>query len=119
MTSIKNLTPHPVIIRDNEGNALVTIPPTGEMARVAEVNTPDTPIMIDGVEVTVGRKAFTGTVQGLPAQPDGETTFVVPLLTAVAAKATGRSTTDLLVPGIPTRDANGTVNGCTSLARLV
>lgn len=119
MTSIKNLTPHPFVLFSKEDNILLTIPPTGEMARVAETNESDGFVVIGGVEVPVFRKEFTGDVVGLPAEPEEGVTFIVPLLTAIAAKAAGRSTEDLLVPGAPHRNAQGTVDGAYSLARLV
>jgi hypothetical protein len=77
------------------------------------------------------RKAY-GTVEGLPEPEDYGTGpvayekghagpsvyYIVPLLTALAAQASGRTVADLLVPGAQTRDENGTVNGCLTLASL-
>lgn len=117
-SNVINLTPHPVIVRDEAGNALVTVPVSGQMARVKETNTPAGTIEFDGVAVELLEKQFSSQVEGLPAQPQEGTMYIVPLLTAVAAQAAGRSTEDLLVPGFPTRGENGTVNGCRSLARL-
>lgn len=119
MSNIVNLTPHPVVVRDEEGNPLVTIPSSGRMARVQETNSPAGELVVDGITVPLLEKRFSGIVEGLPLSPEEGTTYVVPLLTAVAAKAAGRSTRDLLVPGVPTRGENGTVNGCRSLARLI
>lgn len=113
-----NLMPHPLVIRDAAGGVRKSVAPSGATARVSETNSPAGYVDIEGTRVEVLNKTFTGEVKGLPAQPAEGVTYFVPLLTAVAAMAAGRSTEDLLVPGVPTRDENGTVNGCRSLARL-
>lgn len=114
---IINLTPHPVHIRDEHGTIITTLPVSGRAARLEETSEPDGTVQCDGHDVPVELKAYGG-IEGLPAAPDGITLYVVPLLTALAAKAAGRDVSDLLVPGVQTRDASGTVNGCRSLGRL-
>ena len=47
-----------------------------------------------------------------------DTTYVVSLLTAQAAKAGGRLTDDLLVVGETVRDADGKIIGCLGLGRI-
>jgi len=112
-----NLTPHPIILRDGDGREMGRLEPSGQSARLTETSCPAGHIQAGTVTVPLETKSYGG-VEGLPPAPDGTTFYVVPLLTALAARAAGRDISDLLVPGKQTRDANGTVNGCTTLARL-
>lgn len=113
---VVNLTPHPVIFRDADGREITRLAPSGRTARITETSRPDGTVQAGAVTVPVEVRSY-GTIEGLP-DPDGTTMYVVPLLAALAARAAARDTSDLLFPGEQTRDADGTVNGCRTLARL-
>jgi len=55
-------------------------------------------------------------VEGLPP-PDGETGYIVSFITVGAARASGRTVTDLFTPGDLVRDATGQPVDCLNLAR--
>ena len=99
-----NLTPHDITVVD--GETRVTLPKSGQVARVAvsqvEVG------RAEGIALYQTRK---GEVQGIPAQEEG-TIYVVSLLVREALPAR----TDLASPGELIRDADGKPIGCRGLA---
>ena len=100
-----NLTPHPVNLPG------LTVAPAGQVARCAETTEPRGSVEVDGHTVQTVAKRF-GAVEGLPA-PEAGVLFVVSALAAQAAWAAGRR--DVVVPGEPTRDAEGRVTGAKAL----
>ena len=107
--NLVNLTPHAVTLITPEGE--ITIPPSGTLARVAEVTTPRGTIAVDGVNIPVVAKRF-GQIENLP-EPQPDTLFIVSALVAQAAWAAGR--TDVACPGDPVRNDAGQVVGARSL----
>ena len=97
-----NLTPHAINI---VGDATVTIPPSGRIARVTSTSSP-----VGEVEgVPLHRTSF-GAVEGLDDPQEG----VVQIVSAmVRAALPGR--TDLASPGDLVRDGAGQVIGCRGL----
>jgi hypothetical protein len=102
---IVNLTPHPITISG------VTIQPSGQVARVAEVSEPWGTIEYGSLRIPVIVKRF-GQVEGLPEPREG-VIYITSALTAQAAWAAGR--TDVYCPGDLLRDEQGRVIGAASL----
>jgi hypothetical protein len=115
MSSIVNLTPHSITVKDctsPSGEVLPWVcPPSGAIARAIEHSTPAEPI--DGIPTTT---TTFGVVEGLPPPSEG-TYYILSSLAADAAYRTGRPTEDLLVPGQQIRDEAGKIVGCASLCR--
>ena len=105
-----NLTPHKITIIGSDGETLCEIAPSGTIARAASVIVNDG--TVDGVPVV--RTSY-GLVEGLPAPIDG-TKYIVSSLTATAARRSGRTTEDLLIPGRTVRDEEGVILGCQALS---
>ncbi len=119
---IVNLTPHPVRIYtadtpdqvdDPDHGVLLTLEPSGALARLSESVTGEETILAgEGVEIPVSTVSY-AEIQGLP-EPQQGTVYVVPLMTALAAPAR----TDLLVPYEQVRNEEGTVVGSRRLGRV-
>lgn len=132
--AIVNATPHSLIllVEDEAGDIagtvgfgrgraaqfrqVVELAPSGLVPRAATTKVALSPVEVDGVRIPVDRTAY-GEVENLP-EPDGETTYVVSLLTARAAAVGGRTTDDLLVVGEAVRDTDGKIIGCTGFGRI-
>lgn len=100
-----NLTPHTLNIIEEDGS-VYTLPPSGQVARVATerriVN------IIDGIEIF---ETVFGEVVGLPERNRNDLLIV----SALVAQRTDR--TDVYSPGELVRDADGKVIGCRGLTR--
>ncbi len=106
-----NLTPHDInIVRD--GEVVLTIPRSGQIARCEEVVENLGSVTVDGIEIPIIRKSL-GKVENLPEPQDG-VRYIVSL--AVAKAAVGRD--DLLVPGQAVRDEQGRIIGTSALAEV-
>jgi hypothetical protein len=103
--TLVNLTPHSINLPN------LTLKPSGQVARCAEVMVEKPAIMVVGTEIPLIRKDLGGLV-GLP-EPVPGVGFIVSLACATKAWAEGR--TDVLVPGEMTRDEAGKITGCSSL----
>lgn len=107
-----NLTPHPVVIIANDGTVIADIPPSGNVARLAETAVPDG--TRGGIPMT---RVSLGTIEGLsPAWRDTLHIVSMPLL--MGARAAGVTRTDLVYPFGQVRDETGRIIGCRSLAAL-
>lgn len=106
-----NLTPHKITIIGNDGKTMCEIAPSGTIARAASVIVDSG--TVDGIPVV--RTSY-GLVEGLPAPIDG-TMYIVSSLTATAARRSGRTIEDLLIPGRMVRDEEGVILGCQALSR--
>ena len=132
---IVNLTPHPVVVlRDDENGNVVgstgvgtaakegkftlvaTLAPAGTVARAVQQDKSAGQVEIVGTQVPVIRSTFSAPTD-LPEAEAG-TCFVVSVITAQAAKASGRATDDLLITADPVRDVNGKIVGCRKFAVL-
>lgn len=117
MMTLVNLTPHAINFVDASGAPLVTIEPSGQLARV----TSKTVVIgeIDGIPVTATEY---GEVEGLPAplrKDDprrlyGGVGYIVSSL--VASRVPDRD--DVFIPNESVRDAQGRIVGCRSLGRV-
>lgn len=104
---LKNYTPHEVVIFNNNGDVVLSLPSIG-VARVTSQSLPKTEI--DGIPVV---ETVFGEVSGLPEPEDG--TFYIVSQFVIAALPTR---TDLLRPDTgPTcvRDADGKIIGVKAL----
>lgn len=101
-----NLTPHALTIHTPDG--IVPLPPSGQVARVATVETtaPDH----DGIPVVV---TSYGQVVGLPGPIEG----VMYIVSGIVADAARRP--DVASPGALVRGPDGQPTGCRGLARRV
>lgn len=112
MATIINLTPHSVTIVNDDGEKVASYPSQG-VARAASSS--EALGFVPGTSVKMVRTIF-GATEGLPA-PAYDIFYIVSTIAAQAAKAEGRPTGDLLVPGGRMfRDANGQITGVTALA---
>lgn len=122
-----NLTPHEIHIVDCGGNAILTVPPSGTVARCTTARETVGALAVwraaDGthnmgmdedydVDIPVTRTRF-GAVEGLPDQIPG----VFCIVSSVVAQA-ARHRQDLLIPDDTVRDSEGRIVGCRSLALL-
>lgn len=101
----RNLTPHTINIVDGEGNEVLSISPSGDIARVAVSN--------QLVETDLGIEIFRaeyGEVEGLPA-PKADMVYIVSML--VRERVPERS--DVFSPGLLVRDDSGRPIGCRGL----
>ena len=106
---VVNLTPHDVIIVNDDDTIKMVIKPAGLLARVKAtvVATGDS---VCGIPIT---KTEFGEVEGLPEPKEG-TTYVVSRMVAEAAKERG----DLFIPNESVRDESGRIIGCRSLTQV-
>lgn len=108
MKTIMNMTPHAVSFINDEGETVLTVEPSGTVARVSS-RTVQTGIL-NGLPVT---QTQFGDVQGLPEQND-DTIYLVSSL--VAQRVPERE--DVFIPAESVRDSAGRIIGCRSLGRI-
>lgn len=108
--AIKNLTPHAVNIIAEDGSTTATFAPEGAVARATQHA--EVVGSLNGVEL-VSMK-FGETVD-LPTPQEG-IFLIVSVITINAAKAEGRTTSDLLMTADPVRNDEGQIIGCRRFA---
>ena len=109
MGKLINMTPHDVVVYDDGGEIMVTIPASGQIARCAETSSPAGEF--NGIPLV--RKDY-GDIVGLPDEaPD--TMYIVSGLVSAAGAKLGRR--DLYSPADLVRNSTGAVVGCKSLAQ--
>jgi len=110
---IMNLTPHPLnLMPAGPTGPVVTIPPSGQVARCATSRVQVDTITVDGVTIPVNRTQF-GEVTGLP-DPQPDTIYIV---SAVVAQAVP-DRTDVFIVDDAVRDEQGRIIGCRALAHV-
>lgn len=107
-TNIVNLTPHAVSFVNADGATVLTVEPSGVIARVSSSITKTGEIA--GLPVT---ETVFGEVQDLPEQND-DTIYLVSSL--VAQRVPERR--DVFIPAESVRDSAGRIIGCRSLGRI-
>lgn len=107
-TTIINLTPHAVSFINADGATVLTVEPSGTIARVSSSITKTGEIA--GLPVT---ETVFGEVQDLPEQID-DTIYLVSSL--VAQRVPDRE--DVFIPAESVRDSAGRIIGCRSLGRI-
>jgi len=108
---LTNLTPHEIVVVGHDGRHLLTLPPSGTVARVATTEESLPSLAVDDQEIPVVRPTM-GDVEGLP-EPQDDVIYVVSRLVAEAAPRIRR---DLVCPGPLVRDDAGRPIGCRGLS---
>jgi hypothetical protein len=106
MTTFVNLTPHSINIHCQDGSVM-TLPPSGDVARVSTVDT-----ALPNLGGVVGFVSTShGDVTGLPDAVVADQYYIVSGM--VASATSGRN--DVVSPGALVRDDNGRPIGCSGL----
>lgn len=105
---IINLTPHSITFVDTTGNTILTVEPSGQVARCA-VNREKVGD-INGIPVN---KSRFGNVENLPEPQEG-TIYIVSALTAQAVP----EREDVFITDDAVRDEQGRIIGCRALAHI-
>lgn len=101
-----NMTPHVVSIRNEAGEEVLALAPSGQIARVAEQR--EALGQLAGVEIS---RASYGAVEGLPEPRPGVAYIVSGLVLAAC-----QDRADVFAPGPAVRDAEGRVVGARGLS---
>lgn len=107
LANIINLTPHEVTVVGADGDIMMRIPASGQVARCSA--TRSIVGKINGIPVT---KVVMGEIEGLP-EPDGDTVYIVSRVVAEAAKG---KRDDLIIPDDSIRDEEGRIIWCGGFA---
>lgn len=105
---IMNMTPHAINFVSADGTPVLTVEPSGVVARVSAKT--ETVGAIDEIPVT---ETIFGSVQDLPDSEPG-TIYIVSSL--VAGRVPERD--DVFIPSESVRDEKGRIVGCKSLGRI-
>ena len=108
MTKIVNLTPHEINFLNEENNPVLTVKPSGQVAR-CQVNR-ETIKEINGIPVN---KTCFGKVENLP-EPKKGTIYIVSALTAQAVP----EREDVFITDDAVRDEQGRIIGCRAIAHV-
>lgn len=104
-----NLTPHVLNIVDDSGNTILSVAPSGTVARVATQQT----VVGNVAGIDVVRTVF-GDVDGLPS-PQDDVVYIVSTLVLQALKANGVDRDDVVAPDTSpasvVRNADGQIVG--------
>ena len=109
MTNIINLTPHTINFVDVNGNPILSVPASGQLARVSAKTVP-AGVTFNGIPVTY---TSYGEVEGLPERQE-DTVYIVSSL--VASRVPDRE--DVFIPNESVRDSEGRIIGCKSLGHV-
>lgn len=108
MMKLLNLTPHAITVVTLQNDDHFTVPPCGQVARLAVSRERLPDIEIDGLPVQLVHPTL-GAVEGLPEPKEG----VICLVSALVAEAVRRP--DVMSPGELIRDKEGVITGCRGL----
>ena len=110
---IVNLTPHTInIMPAGPTGPVVTIPPSGQVARCTVDRVQADTITVEGVTIPVNRTQF-GEVTGLP-EPQPNTIYIVSAIVAQALP----DRSDVFVVDDTVRDEQGRIVGARALAHV-
>lgn len=101
-----NLTPHSLSIRNEAGEEILSLPPSGQVARVAEQR--EAIGLLAGIEIS---RASYGAVEGLPEPQPGVAYIVSGMILAAC-----QDRPDVFAPGVAVRDAEGRIVGARGLS---
>lgn len=104
---IVNLTPHEVTVVASNGDVMMKVPASGQVARCSVNRT--TVGKLNGIPVA---KSVMGDVEGLP-EPSEDTIYIVSRVVAEAMKG---KRDDLVIPDDAVRDGEGRIIGCKGFA---
>lgn len=115
LTQLINLTPHAIMMVNGEGDTILTIEPSGNVARVTQTTEQlSTVVTIDGVVIPVTQNTY-GELVNLPEEKAG-VSLIVSAMVANAGEKLGR--TDLFIPNETVRNDKGQIIGCKSLGKI-
>lgn len=114
MKKLINLTPHAIMMVNGEGENILTIEPSGNVARVTQSTEQLATVTIDGVVIPVTQNTY-GELVNLPEEEDG-VSLIVSAMVASAGEKLGRK--DLFIPNETVRDEKGFIVGCKSLGKI-
>ena len=110
---IVNLTPHPLnLMPEGPEGPVVTIPPSGQVARCTVDRVQVDTVTVDGIAVSVNRTQF-GEVTGLP-DPQPDTIYIVSAMVAQAVP----ERSDVFIVDNAVRDEQGRIIGARALAHV-
>lgn len=107
-----NLTPHAINFVTADNQPIMTVEPSGTLARVTAKTVTTGNVWVNGVYLPITGTSY-GEVEGLPAHEEGVAYIVSSL---VAQRCTDRD--DVFIPNESVRDENGRIIGCRSLGRV-
>lgn len=107
-----NLTPHAINFATADGQPIMTVEPSGTLARVTAKTVTTGEVIVDDITVPITGTTY-GEVENLPA-PEVGTVYIVSSL--VAQRCHNRD--DVFIPNESVRDENGRIIGCRSLGRV-
>ncbi len=105
MKRFVNLTPHEIVLVDNNDKIIATFPPSGIVARVSSETV--RAASINHIPITT---TSYGEVEGLP-EPNDDEVYIVSSLVAQRCK----HRKDVFIPNESVRDEKGRIIGCRSL----
>lgn len=105
---IVNLTPHDINFVNAAGEAVLTVPSSGTLARVSSRTIVTGSVA--GIPVT---ETEFGSVEGLPEPQDG----IIYIVSALVAQRC-KHRNDVFIPNESVRDEKGRIVGCRSLGRI-
>lgn len=109
-----NLTPHAInLMPDGKDGQIVTIPPSGTVARCTTRRIPVDTIEVDGISVPINHTEF-GEVTGLP-EPQEDVYYIV---SSIVAQAVRWERDDVLIVDDTVRDDEGRIIGARALAEI-
>lgn len=115
LTQLINLTPHAIMMVNGEGDTILTIEPSGTVARVTQSTEQlSTVVTIDGVVIPVTQNTY-GELVNLPEEKAG-VSLIVSAMVASAGEKLGRK--DLFIPNETVRNDKGFIVGCKSLGKI-
>lgn len=106
--TIINLTPHAINFLREDNSVLVTVEPSGTIARASQ--TRERVSEVNGIPVN---QCSYGAVTGLP-DPQPETIYLVSALTAQAC----RNRSDVFIVDDAVRNESGQIIGCRAIAHI-
>lgn len=114
MSKLINLTPHAIMMVNGEGETILTIEPSGTVARVTQSTEQLAMVTIDGVDIPVTQNTY-GELVNLPEEKAG-VSLIVSAMVASAGEKLGRK--DLFIPNETVRNEKGQIIGCKSLGKI-
>ncbi len=105
MKRFVNLTPHEIVLVDNNDKIIATFPPSGIVARVSS----ETVRVASINHIPITTTSY-GEVEGLP-EPNDDEVYIVSSLVAQRCK----HRKDVFIPNESVRDEKGRIIGCRSL----
>ena len=108
---IKNCTPHPIFLLDDDNNLVLTLDKCDTPPRLKQSTFSEGNVLVNGVDIPLTKTLF-GETKNLPDEQEGVLLVVSRIV--LSANAHRR---DMVVPNDIVRDINGRIIGCKSFAK--